>query len=85
MDPASAAARAVDELTDVALPGLPMTDETVGLSPAATIDLLARLVCAGGLHLRWRIHYGVCDQCTVVLAVLTSLGFGDRIEEWSSR
>lgn len=25
-DPASAAARAVDELTDVALPGLPMTD-----------------------------------------------------------
>ena len=87
-----AAGRAVDELTDEALDGLPMTSvDRIEADLLAehgdcrhAIEALARLVAGGGLHLRWRSHLGVCDQCTSAHYALTALGFGDRIEAWSA-
>jgi hypothetical protein len=87
MDPSSAAARAVDELTDVALPHLPMTDvdrvEGELLGELATIEKLARLVWEGTERCDF-CRGRECVWCVGAKAVLESLGFGPQMREWAA-
>lgn len=100
-DPAMAAARAVDQLTDEPLPGLPMTDvdriEDDILAELSILSIKPQLqaLCVQAEALAKLVWEGTercdfcrgreCDWCLAAKAFLTSLGFYDRMVEWAGR